>query len=72
MPKVIKGIAGRKAPVPSATHSEIDDLCGRLMPDVQPIVRWLDAQICATFPDLDYAVELEEAVLRVIRTWLDH
>ena len=39
MPKVIKGNAGRKPPEPSANHSDIDEWCRHLMPDLQPIVR---------------------------------
>jgi hypothetical protein len=57
MPKVIKGNAGRKPPEPSADHSAIDEWSRRLMPDLQPIVRRLDALIQATIPGLHYAVK---------------
>lgn len=57
MPKAIKGNAGRKPPEPSAKHSDIDDWCRRLMPDLQPIVKRLDESIRATVPGLDYAVK---------------
>ena len=56
MPKVIKGSAGRTPPEPAANHSDIDDWCRRLMPDLQPIVERLDELIRATIPDLRYAV----------------
>jgi hypothetical protein len=62
MPKSIKGNASRKPPEPSANHSDIDDWCRRgLMPDLQPIVRRLDALIRATIPGLDYAVKWKRA-----------
>jgi len=61
MPKVIKGNAGRKPPEPSADHSDIDDWCRHLMPDLQPIVQRLDELIRATVPDLDYTVHRKRA-----------
>jgi hypothetical protein len=57
MPKEIKGNAGRKPPQPSANHADIDAWCRRLMPDLQPIAKRLDATICATIPGLHYAVK---------------
>jgi hypothetical protein len=56
MPKVIKGNAGRKPPEPSADHSDIEEWCRHLMPDLQPIVQGLDELIRATIPDLHYAL----------------
>ena len=61
MPKAIKGNAGRKRPEPSADHSDIENWCRHLMPDLQPIVRRLDELIQATVPDLDYAVNRKRA-----------
>lgn len=61
MPKAIKGNAGRKPPVPSANHSDIDVWCRRLMPDLQPIVRRLDESIRASVSGLDYAVKWKRA-----------
>jgi hypothetical protein len=61
MPKAIKGNAGRKPPEPSANHSDIDDWCRRLMPDLQPIVKRLDESIRATVPGLDYSVKWKRA-----------
>jgi hypothetical protein len=57
MPRAIKGTAGRKPPEPSADHSDIDDWCHRLVPDLQPIVKRLDESIRATIPRLHFAVE---------------
>jgi hypothetical protein len=61
MPKVIKGNAGRKPPEPSASHSDIDEWCRRLMPDLQPIVKRLDKLIRAIVPSLDYTVNRKRA-----------
>ena len=72
MPKAIKGNAGRKPPEPSANHSDIDDWCRRLMPDLQPIVKRLDELIRETVSDLDYAVHRKKGVFRTSRTWMDH
>jgi hypothetical protein len=57
MPKSIKGTAGRRPPEPSANHSDIEDWCRRLVPDLQPIVTQLDETIRATIPGLHYAVK---------------
>ena len=61
MPKAIKGNAGRRPPEPSATHSDIDDWSGRLVPHLQPIVKRLDDAIRATIPGLHYAVKWKRA-----------
>ena len=61
MAKAIKGNAGRRPPVPSANHSDIDVWCRRLMPDLQPIVKRLDESIRATVSGLYYAVKWKRA-----------
>ncbi len=61
MPKVIKGNSGRKPPEPSPDHSDIDEWCRHLMPDLQPIIKRLDETIRATDSDLDYAVARKRA-----------
>jgi hypothetical protein len=61
MPKAIKGNAGRKPPEPSVNHSDIENWCRRLMPDLQPIVKVLDESIRATVAGLDYAVKWKRA-----------
>lgn len=61
MPKTVKGNSGRKPPEPSAEHSDIDKWFGRLMPDLQPIVKKLDHSIRAAIPGLYYAVKYKRA-----------
>ncbi len=61
MPKAIKGNAGRKPPQPSVDHSDIDEWCRRLMPDLQPLVTELDKLIRATVPNLAYALHRKRA-----------
>ena len=61
MPKTVKGNSGRKPPEPSAEHSEIDEWFGRLMPNLQPIVKKLDQSIRASIPGLSYAVKYKRA-----------
>lgn len=57
MKKTTKPGAARKPPVPSDSHTEIDALIRRVMPDLQPIVEALDDLIRETIPDLHYAVK---------------
>lgn len=57
MPKAIKGNAGRRPPEPTSDHSAIDEWFGRLVPDLQPIVRQLDASIRSIIPSLHYALK---------------
>ena len=61
MPKSPKAGSTRKPPAPSDSHSEIDDWMRRTMPDLQPIVKWLDKSIRDTIPDLQYAVKWKKA-----------
>ena len=61
MPKTVKGNSGRKPPEPSAEHSDIDEWFGRLMPDLQPIVKKLDQSIRGAIPGLHYAVKYKRA-----------
>lgn len=53
--------ATRKAPVPADGHADIDAWLGRQMPDLQPIVRALDASIRAAVPGLRRAVKWQKA-----------
>jgi hypothetical protein len=57
MPKAPRPGASRKPPEPSASHAEIEDWLRRVMPDLQPIVRWLDEAIRAAVPDVEYALK---------------
>jgi hypothetical protein len=61
MPKAIKGKAGRKPPEASADHSDIEEWCRHLMPDLQPIVLQLDEVIRGAVPDLNYTVSRKRA-----------
>jgi hypothetical protein len=71
MPKLIKGNAGRKPPEPVANHSDLDDWCRHLMPDLQPIVAQLDELIRATIADLHYAVSRKRGYYGLAeRGWL--
>ena len=47
--------------MPSAGHSDIEDWFGRLMPQLQPIVKELDESIRAVVPGLHYAVKWKRA-----------
>ena len=42
-------------------HSDIDEWCRRLMPNLKPIVTRLDESIRATVPELDYTVNRKRA-----------
>jgi hypothetical protein len=57
MGKPHKPSTGRKPPVPSDSHAEIEDWIRRVMPDLHPIVKRLDELICETLPGLQYAVK---------------
>jgi hypothetical protein len=51
----------RKPPEPADGHGDIDDWMRRVMPDLHPIVKQLDALICKTIPGLQYAVKWKKA-----------
>ena len=57
MPKDIKGNASKIPPVPGADHAVVEGAFGRLMPQIQPLVRRLDEVVRATIPGLQYAVK---------------
>ena len=57
MAKPRKPSTTRKPPVPSDSHTDIEDWIRRVMPDLQPIVKRLDELICQTIPGLQYAVK---------------
>jgi hypothetical protein len=61
MNKGRKGSTTRKPPEPSDSHSEIEDWGRRVMPDLNPIVKYLDESICKTIPGLQYAVKWKKA-----------
>ena len=61
MGKAPKSDATRTPPVPSESHSEIEDWMRRVMPDLHPIVEQLDASIRETISGLRYAVKWKKA-----------
>jgi hypothetical protein len=61
MKKPRKPNTTRTPPVPSDSHAEIDDWIRRVMPDLHPIVQWLDESIRRTIPGLQYAIKWKKA-----------
>jgi hypothetical protein len=61
MEKSRKPISTRTPPVPSESHAEIDDWMRRVMPDLAPIVEYLDVAIREAIPGLRYAVKWKKA-----------
>jgi hypothetical protein len=53
--------SARRPPEPSESHAEIEDLMGRVMPDLHPIVMRLDELIRETIDGLQYAVKWKKA-----------
>lgn len=51
----------RKPPEPSESHAGIEDWMRHVMPDLQPIVRHVDALIRETHRDLRYAIKWKKA-----------
>lgn len=60
MAKSIKGHSARKPPEPGS-HEEIEDWIKRVMPDLNPIVKWLDETISEAIPDVRYALKWKKA-----------
>lgn len=61
MAKTRKPNTARKPPVPSDSHAEIEAWMPRVMPDLHPIVKHLDALFRETIPGLQYAVKWKKA-----------
>ena len=61
MAKAPKPNAARRPPVPTDSHAEIEDWIRRVMPDLHPIVKGLDALVHETIPGLQYAVKWKKA-----------
>jgi len=61
MGKARKPNATRKPPVAADTHAEIDDWIRRVMPDLHPIVAWLDGAIREAIPTARFAVKWKKA-----------
>jgi hypothetical protein len=61
MPKEPKADSTRKPPVASDDHAEIDAWMRRVMPDLHPIVVYLDELIRDAIPGLQYALKWKKA-----------
>ena len=58
--KMIKGTSSRTPPEPG-THAEIKAWLPRIMPDLNPIVSWLDTTITKAIPDVQHALKWKKA-----------
>ncbi len=73
MGKSRKSYADRKPPVPSESHADIEDWIRRgVMPDMHPIVEWLDGFDPRDDPGAAIRHQVEAGVLRLARTRVDH
>ena len=61
MPKAPTKASNRKPPEPSDDHAAIADWLKHVMPDLQPIVTYLDQLIRDTIPALQFAVKWKKA-----------
>jgi hypothetical protein len=61
MAKSRKPGTARKPPEPSESHEQIEQWMRSAMPDLQPIVQWLDELIRDTIPGLQYAIKWKKA-----------
>jgi hypothetical protein len=61
MKEAPRSLATRKPPVPSESHADIDDWIRRVMPDLHPIVAWLDGAIREAIPGARFAVKWKKA-----------
>lgn len=61
MAKERKASSARKPPVPEGSHTNIDQWVRRVMPDLYPIVKYLDDLICETISGLHFAIKWKKA-----------
>jgi hypothetical protein len=61
MAKAIKPYSSRTPPVPSTSHTEIDEWMQRLVPHLHPIVQALDELIRGTIRGVHYAIKWKKA-----------
>jgi hypothetical protein len=61
MAKSRKASTARKPPEPSDRHAEIEQWIRGVMPDLHPIVKWLDELIRETIPGLQFAIKWKKA-----------
>jgi hypothetical protein len=58
--KTTKGNSNRQPPEPGS-HADIEDWIRRVMPDLNPIVSWLDETISESVPDVQFALKWKKA-----------
>jgi hypothetical protein len=61
MKKQPKSLSTRTPPTPSDSHADIEKWLRRVMPDLQPVVKYLDDLIRRTIPGLQYALKWQKA-----------
>lgn len=61
VPKERKAESSRKPPAAAASHDVVDEWIAAVMPAVHPLVVAVDELICATVPDLQYAIKWSKA-----------
>jgi hypothetical protein len=61
MPMQRKPNTTRKPPEPSDNHAEIEDWMGRVMPDLNPIVKRVDEMVREAIAGLQYAIKWKKA-----------
>jgi hypothetical protein len=61
MVKSRKASTARKPPEPSDSHAQIEQWIRAVMPDLHPIVNWLDELIRETIPGLQFAIKWKKA-----------
>ena len=61
MAKMIKGDSSRKPPEPADGHDVIEEWISKQRPDLQPILKKVDAALQAALPHPQYAVKWKKA-----------
>lgn len=56
-----KASSTRKPPEPAEGHEVIEDWMRRVMPDLNPLVTWIDETIREVIPDLQFALKWKKA-----------
>jgi hypothetical protein len=61
MKKQPQSLSARTPPTPSDSHADIEKWLRRVMPDLQPVVKYVDDLIRRTIPGLQYALKWQKA-----------
>jgi len=59
--KAPKPAVSRKPPEAMGNHAAIEEWIQRAMPDLQPIIKSLDALICNAIPGIEFAIKWNKA-----------